>query len=79
VTNRNWETRIEPNILITASWLQYETLKEKGDYFIEINKISDLKSVLPDVINSFNSYEQNTVNNSRVIYKLSLWQTSIKH
>lgn len=66
------------NVVITGSWLPYDTLKEKGAYFIEIDKVEDLTDVLPDVINNFSKYEQKTANNPRVISELSSWEKNIK-
>ncbi len=66
------------NVVITGSWLPYDTLKEKGAYFIEIDKVEDVNDVLPDVINNFNKYEQKTTNNPRVISELSSWGKNIK-
>jgi hypothetical protein len=66
------------NVVITGSWLPYDTLKEKGSYFIEIDKVEDLNDVLPDVINNFSTYEQRTTNNPGVITELSSWGKNIK-
>jgi glycosyltransferase involved in cell wall biosynthesis len=66
------------NVVTTGRWLPYDTLKEKGAYFIEIDKVQDLNDVLPDVINNFSKYEQKTTENPRVISELSSWEKNIK-
>lgn len=66
------------NVVITGSWLPYDTLKEKGAYFIEIDKAEDVSDVLPDVINNFSNYEQKTANTPRVIAELGSWEKNIK-
>lgn len=66
------------NVVITGSWLPYDTLKEKGAYFFEIDKVEDLNDVLPDVINNFSKYEQKTANNPGVIAELGSWEKNIK-
>lgn len=40
------ETLCADNIVITGSWLNYDVLKRSGVFFYEINKISDLTSLL---------------------------------
>ncbi|HZL12381.1 MAG TPA: glycosyltransferase [Prolixibacteraceae bacterium] len=66
------------NIVITGSWLPYETMKEKGVWFIEINKIAELVEVLPKIINHYTEYELKTVDSPNAITKLSSWEKNIK-
>jgi hypothetical protein len=66
------------NIVITGSWLPYETIKEKGAWFIEINKIDDLAVTIPNVINNFNELEKNTFFSPKAISELSSWEKNIE-
>jgi hypothetical protein len=66
------------NVVITGSWLPYGSLKEKGVWFIEIDKIPELSSVLTTVINEYEQYAQKTINATKVIPGLALWEKNIK-
>lgn len=66
------------NLVITGSWLPYETMKEHGAWFIEIDKLEELTKIIPDVINNFEKYEQKTNNNSQAITELSSWEKNIQ-
>ena len=57
------ETLCADNIVITGSWLNYDVLKTSGIFFYEINKISDLTSLL----NSMNF--NNRPNNRKIIVR----------
>jgi hypothetical protein len=66
------------NVVITGSWLPYETMKEHGAHFIEIDKIEDLVKVLQEVIINFKKHEKSTVNNPKAILGLCSWEKNIK-
>lgn len=66
------------NVVITGSWLPYETLKKQGAWFIEIVKIEELIRIIPDVINNFEEFEKKTINNPKVIFKSCLWRKNIR-
>lgn len=65
-------------IVITGSWLPYETLKEEGAWFLEINKIEDLKKILPEVLNNYQLYERKTEGSPAAVTKLSSWENNIQ-
>mgnify|MGYP003626954961 CR=1 FL=1 len=66
------------NIVITGSWLPYETLKNQGVWFIDINKISELAEVLPNTILNYGELDTKTIGNAVVIENLSAWGANIK-
>jgi glycosyltransferase involved in cell wall biosynthesis len=65
------------NVVITGSWLPYETMKENGAWFIEIDKLEELAKVIPVIIKDFEKYELKTKNNPQVISELSSWDKNI--
>lgn len=65
------------NIVITGDWLPYETMKEHGAWFIEINKIEELVFLMPDIIENYKKHEEKTVNNPKAIAELSSWEKNI--
>lgn len=66
------------NIVITGNWLPYETMKEYGAWFIEIDKLEELNKVVLSVINNFEKYEHKTNNNPQAVTELSSWERNIQ-
>lgn len=65
------------NVIITGSWLPYETMKEHGAWFIEIDNLKQLSQKVYDVICNFEHYEQKTVRNPQAIAELGFWEKNI--
>lgn len=65
------------NVVITGSWLPYQTIKEYGAWFLEVEEVEELSKVIPDLINNFQKYEQKTINNPQSISELSSWEKNI--
>jgi glycosyltransferase involved in cell wall biosynthesis len=66
------------NVVITGSWLPYQTLKDQGVWFCEISDFSELPILLSQIIEDFPRYKAKTVTNQESIGKLSLWENSIR-
>jgi hypothetical protein len=66
------------DIVITGSWLPYQTLKDYGVYFSEVDKLSELPGKLSSIIEYYDSYKKETVSNPEVINYLSSWEKNIK-
>ena len=65
------------NVVITGSWLPYETIKEHGGWFIEIDKLDELSNIISLTTTNYKEYEAKTLNNPQIISKLSSWVTNI--
>lgn len=65
------------NIVITGSWLPYESLKEAGVRFIEIDGLKELGSSLIHVLDGFPDLSSEMMCNSSIIYELSSWENNI--
>lgn len=65
------------NIVITGSWLPYETLIEEGVWFKQIDAIRDLAKSLLEVIENYEDLKLKTQNNPEAILKLSSWEKNI--
>lgn len=65
------------NVVITGSWLPYETLKQYNIWFLELDKIEQLIEVLPDVLSDFDRYNKKITNNLKSIEDLSSWSNNI--
>ncbi len=67
------------SVVITGSWLPYQQIKEKGIQFVEIEEISQLKTILPTIIENFESYKSKTDKNKVIISELSSWGNNIEY
>lgn len=65
------------NVVITGSWLPYQTMKEMGIYFVEIDDIQGLEKKLPLVIKEYDAYYQRCIVNNDKIADLSKWDKVI--
>jgi hypothetical protein len=66
------------NVVITGSWLPYETFKKNDIYFIEITDFSEISTVLHTILNDYNSFYKQTIPNPLSIFELSSWETNIQ-
>jgi glycosyltransferase involved in cell wall biosynthesis len=65
------------NVVITGSWLPYQTMIDYGIEFIRIDSIEELSDKLEKVINQYDSFYQKTTENPEAILKLSSWESNI--
>lgn len=65
------------NIVITGSWLPYQTMKDNGINFIEVDKISDLRNSISNVIKNYDEYFSKTAANPDAVLKLCSWEKNI--
>ena len=61
------------SIVIAGSWLPYKSLRKKGVYFIDVDTISDIISVLSDVVTNIEQYKEKCRDNAKIIWKYSSW------
>lgn len=66
------------NVVITGSWLPYDTIKEHGAWFIEIDKLDELINVIQEIIKNFETIELKTKKNPPIIAKLGSWDKNIQ-
>lgn len=66
------------NVVIAGSWLPYNSLKERGIYFVNVNKIEELDKVLTDVIENLELYKNKCNENKALVYAMSSWDSCIK-
>lgn len=62
------------SVVITGKWLPYESLKEMGVYFIQIDKVEDLKVTLVDVIDNLGTHLEMCKKNRTIILNLTCWE-----
>jgi hypothetical protein len=65
------------NVVVTGSWLPYETMKKNGVWFLEIQSVQSLSKLVTEVITNYFDYETKTISNPKAISKLSLWEENI--
>ncbi len=61
-------------VVITGSWLPYQTFKSENIFFKEIDSVSEVSVELAYVVKHFKELSQNLDQNSDTIFKLSSWQ-----
>lgn len=65
------------NVVITGSWLPYQTMKDYGAYFIEIDMISELSEKLIEVFHNYDQFYSKTEANPLAVLELSSWERNI--
>lgn len=66
------------NILVNGAWLPYGKLRRLGVYFREIDRISELKELIPFLFDNFEKEKSNTSVNAEIIRKNFLYDNFIK-
>lgn len=66
------------NVVITGKWLPYQSLKDEGAWFLDLNELEEIKTTLPMIIENFAEYESLTTNCPSAISNLSSWENNIK-
>lgn len=67
------------NIVIIGTWLPYQSLDEKGIYYVPVDTISELKQKLIFVFNNLDEIKNKVIkSNTPDKFKSSLWTESIK-
>lgn len=62
------------SVVITGKWLPYESLKEMGVYFIQIEKVEDLERTLLEVIDNLGIQLELCKKNRGIILNLTSWE-----
>ena len=65
------------NVVVTGSWLPYETMKNEGVWFIEINNLNELPRIISEIAIKYGEYWGKTTGNPKIIEKLSSWKNTI--
>lgn len=61
------------SIVIAGSWLPYQSLHEKGMYFIDADKIEEVSNILVDIIDNIDEYKEKCKVNKELIWNHSSW------
>jgi glycosyltransferase involved in cell wall biosynthesis len=62
------------SVVITGKWLPYESLEKLGVYFIQINKVDDLKDTLLEVITHLDIHLEHCKKNRAIILNFISWE-----
>jgi hypothetical protein len=63
------------SVIITGDWLPYKSLHEMGIYFLDVSRISDVTTILEDVVMNLQKYKEKCKGNEEIIWKHSSWDT----
>ena len=61
------------SIVIAGSWLPYQSLHDMGMYFLDVDTIPEVTTVLGDVVANIESYKEKCRGNSEIVWKHSSW------
>ena len=61
------------NVVITGTWLPYQYLKDKGIYFVSIDNLAELPTVLSEVIENLDYHRHKSEFNRDIILKMMSW------
>lgn len=62
------------SIVIAGSWLPYRSLHEMGIYFLDVDAISEITSILKDVVTDIDQYKEKCKGNAKLVWKHSSWE-----
>ncbi|HMS64417.1 MAG TPA: TDP-N-acetylfucosamine:lipid II N-acetylfucosaminyltransferase [Ignavibacteria bacterium] len=71
------ESLFAGNIVVNGAWLQYGKLRRLGLYCKEIENLSELKTLIPSLINNFDNEKSNCRGNAEIIKKNFLYENTI--
>ena len=66
------------SIVIAGSWLPYGHLHKKGISFWDVNNVSDITSLLEDIVKHLEIYRNKCTENSSIVYSHSSWDVLSK-
>jgi hypothetical protein len=61
------------SIVIAGSWLPYQSLHEKGIYFLDVNTIPDSTDIMKDVVTHVEAYRDKCKGNKKIVWEHSSW------
>jgi hypothetical protein len=73
------EHLVAGTVVITGKWLPYNSLIEKGIYFVEIESPHDLAGTLTSVIGNMEYHKNKCVHNKEIILDMMSWDTIKKN
>lgn len=71
------ETLFGGNIVINGNWLPYDTFKEKGIFYLEIDNIDKLRDKIVYAIDNRERFKSDCNNNKFKIWELSSWEKNL--
>lgn len=61
------------SIVIAGSWLPYQSLREMGIFFLDVDTISEVTATLEEVITNIEEYRNKCEGNKELVWKHSSW------
>lgn len=72
------ESLLSGNIVINGTWLPYKELKDRGVKFLEISKVSEIPSLIDNIIRNPDEYREKYVtSNTQEKFQTALWKNNI--
>jgi glycosyltransferase involved in cell wall biosynthesis len=67
------------NLVITGSWLPYSVFKNKGIYFIEVDRVQDVGDKLVHSVRNLHKLKNKCSQNKEVIWNMTSWEKAINN
>lgn len=61
------------SVVIAGSWLPYESLRNKGIFFLSVDAVSELSRVMEDAVANLYTYKEKCSPNRAAVWKHSSW------
>lgn len=72
------ETLYAGNLVINGRWLPYDNLRQRGVFFLEVDRISELNSVIRYAIGNYQELLEKCKDNEQIIWDMSSWESNGK-
>ncbi len=63
------------SVVVAGSWLPYESLHNKGIFFLDISSVDNLSGILEEVIINIDRYKLKCRGNEALVYENSSWES----
>ena len=65
-------------VLLTGSWLPYKQLKDIGINYYTVDKTTEIKNILPDVVKNIHEYKEKNKTHHQILYDEFNFNSTIK-
>lgn len=67
------ETMYAGKVVIAGRWLPYGNLKEKGMFFLSVDRIDNLPETVSETVENYQAYSEKCSHNKNIVYEMSSW------
>ncbi len=64
-------------VIIAGSWLPYESLSNRGIFFLTVNNIQEISKIISNIIDNMDFYKTHCINNRAIIREYISWDSVV--